>query len=193
MGSEEIVKKIGADADAEAEAIISAAEARARETVEAAKERAAREREETEKEAEAKARAISDGRAATARLDSAKILLAEKRRVLDGIYSRALERLKKLSERESLALLERMLSENAEAGDEIEFSREFRYGDAAAELDVVKRLGLKISKRRARIAGGCILHGKTCDKDLSYEALIAADAEENQAKIASRLFVGENK
>ena len=188
MGREEIVNKILADADAEAEEILRAARARADEILATAQARADEERAEVEREVQERVRRISDGKAAAARLDSKKIVLAQQRYVLDEIYHRALGKLLNLKERESLKLMERLLTEHAEAGDEVVFAENFAYAKGAAELPVVGKLGLTISKKRADISGGCILLGKKCDKDLSYSAILQADAEEHQAEIAAKLF-----
>ncbi len=38
------------------------------------------------------------------------------------------------------------------------------------------------------LGGGFILKGKSCDKDVSYGAMLAADREERVAEIAAQLF-----
>lgn len=188
MGKEEIVARILSDAEAEAEQIAAAASVRAEQIIAAANDRAEKERAETNEECAARAKRIFDGKAAEARLDSAKILLAEKRRVLDTVYERALKKLNSLNERESLKLLEKVLKANAEEGDEIVLAESFAYEKGAKELAVVKERKLTFSKSRAKISGGCILKGKLSDKDLSYTALLAADKDEYQADIAAKLF-----
>ena len=39
-----------------------------------------------------------------------------------------------------------------------------------------------------KIDGGLYLAGKTADKDLSFDALLKADREENESRIAAELF-----
>lgn len=188
MGKEEIVSRILSDAEAEAAEIIRIAEDRAREVLTAAQASAADNRAEAETEAKERAKSISEGRAAAARLESAKILLAEKRRVMDEIYARALKELLSLSERESLKLIERLLEQYAEEGDVVMLARDFTYASGVEKLPVIKKRGLTISKVRADISGGFILCGAKCDQDLSYTALLNADKEEHQAEIAAKLF-----
>ena len=188
MSKESIVERILLDADAECEAIIGAANARAEEIVASATSRAEADRAETEAELDVLTQKILEVNAATARLDSAKVLLAEKRRVIEGVYARALERLQSLKEKDSLALLDRLLRANAEEGDEIVFDETFGYREGAAKLAVVKELKLKIGKDGVALGGGCILRGKHCDKDLSYPALLNADAEAHQSELAKKLF-----
>ena len=90
MSEQAIVERIISDAQAEAEEIIAAAEKKAADTVAKAAERAERNRQGTEAEVKVKTDGILDGKAATARLDCAKIALAEKRGVIDEVYARAL-------------------------------------------------------------------------------------------------------
>lgn len=188
MGKEEIVARILADAEEEAAEIVRLAEARAEESVRAANARAEEERAEAEEELSALTRHILEVNAAAARLDGAKIALAEKRRVIETVYARAKERLLALNERDSLAFLERLLLANAEEGDEIVFDESFAYAAGAARLPVVKERKLTVCATREKLGGGCILRGRKCDKDLSYPALLAADMEEHQAEIAAKLF-----
>lgn len=188
MGKEEIVNRILSDAEAEAAEILRSANVRAEEIISAANARADRARAEAEEEANNRAKRLSDGKAASARLDSAKILLAEKRRVIDEIYACALKKLLELKESDTLKLLEKLLAEHAEEGDEVVFAKNFAYAEKASALPVIKERKLKISAECAEIAGGCVLRGTLCDKDLSYEALLSADKEEFQAEIALKLF-----
>ena len=188
MGKEEIIARILSDAESEAAEIIRNAEERAREITDAANARAAEDMAEAQAEAGARAKRISDGKAAAARLESAKILLAEKRRVMDEIYAGALKELLSMDEKESLKLIERLLDENAEEGDIIVLAKNFSYLSGVEKLPVIKKRGLTISKERAEISGGCLLHGSKSDKDLSYSALLNADKEEHQAEIALKLF-----
>ncbi len=188
MGTEAIVARILSDAEAEAEKIVREAEESAAARKAEASARAKAAHAEAEAEVAERARRISEGRAASARLDSGKALLAEKRRVLDEIYLRALRELLTLSRHDSLQLMERLLKENAEEGDEVVFASDFAYAGETAALPVVKALGLRISQERAGEGGGCLLRGKTCDKDLTFRALLAQDREAHQAEIAAKLF-----
>ncbi len=187
MSKESIVQRIISDAEAEAEKIVSDAERRAEEIVAAAKERARRNSDGTRLEAEKRAKAIADGKAATARLDCAKLELAAKRKVLDEVYSRALNGLINLGEKDSLCIAERVLKEYADDGDEILFDVSYKQA-AVAKLPIISEKSLKIAKSKGKLGGGFILKGKSCDKDVSYGAMLAADREERVADIAAQLF-----
>ena len=188
MSEQAIVERIISDAEEEARAIIKEAEERAKATVARATTDAERNRLGTQAEVKAKADSIFDGKAAVARLDGAKIMLAEKRGVIDEIYARALEKLLNLSEKETLSLCTRLLTEHAEEGDELVFADNFRYAQAVSALPVVKQKKLKVSTKRAKLDGGFMLCGKNSDKNLSYGAILAMDREEQQAQIASVIF-----
>ena len=193
MGKEEIVERILKDAEGEYSAILADAEAQAKNIIDEATARAEKQRQETEEEVSERTRRISEGRSAAARLDSQKILLGEKRRVLDVIYALSLNALEKAGEKESLALFTHLIDECAEKGDEIVFAENFAYAEKAAALPLIKERGLTVSKERAKLSGGVILRGKACDKDLSYSSLLKADADEHQAALAGRLFgLGKN-
>lgn len=188
MSEQAIVEKIIADAEQEAQAIIADAEKKAEATVSAANVRAERRLQGEEAAAEKRAQSILEGKAATARLDCAKILLAEKRAVIDEVYARALKAMLEIGKAEATRLFGRLIEEYAEEGDEIVFADNFRYAQDVAKLDIVKEKKLKVSTKRADIDGGCLLIGKSSDKNLSYSALLSADREEQQANIAAKIF-----
>lgn len=189
MNEQAIVDRIISDAQKEAEAIIAEAERKAEETVSAASLNAERVKKGVQTEVKQKADGIFDGKSATARLDGAKILLGEKRGVIDQVYARALQGLNALKEGDAVYLANRLLSAYAEEGDEIVFAQNYSYKNSVGALPVVKEKGLKVCAKQADIDGGFILVGKNSDKDLSYGALLALDREQNQADIASRIFI----
>ena len=188
MSKEAIVERILSDAGAEAEAIIKDAEEKAAAVFAAASSRAEKCMRDSEAEVKVKTGSIFERKAATARLDCAKILLSEKRRVIDTIYKEALDKLVALSEEECLALTDKLLKEYAESGDEIFFAENYSYAGAAARLPVMAEKNLTISSRRIEIDGGFRLRGVSSDKDLSYGALLAADRDEYQADMAAEIF-----
>lgn len=189
MSKESIVQRIISDAEEEAAGIIAEAEKRAESAVAGAKEKAERNLAGTKAEAEARARFIKDGKAAAARLDCAKIELAEKRRAIDSAYGAALKALIELDEKQSVALAERLLSDYAEKGDEIVFAANYKHVKAVLKLDVVREKALKFSTDGSGVSGGFILRGEVSDKDTSYSALLEADREKYVSGVAAKLFV----
>ena len=190
MGKQDIIERILSDAKAEAEAIGRDAETRAEDIRRAAEEAARKEREKAEREAEAKRRALLEGRRAAARLDAQKIALSGKRRVIDVVYGRAEDKLSKLEEHASLALISSLLEAYAEKGDVL-LAEGYPFLAGVKKLPVVREKGLRVSDERARISGGVILKNSVSDRDLSLSSLLAADKEAHQAQLAGMLFPGK--
>ncbi len=188
MSMQQVVERILSDANAEADALISNAETAAAKTLADASARAEAHHREVENEVRAKTENIFEKRAADARLESAKILLSEKRKVVDSVYGLALLRLVALEKEDCLKLAASLLEKYAEAGDEVFFAENFKYAEDVARLSVVEKKGLKLSERRLPLDGGMRLVGKVSDKDLSYGALLATDKDEHQAELAKKLF-----
>ena len=188
MSKEAILERIISDAQAAADATVAEAEGRAAEIISEAEARAARDRQGTSAIIAERSKAIADGKAAAARLDAAKVMLAAKRGVIDAVYARALEKLKALPQKDAVRLAEGLLLSYAEDGDELVFATNFAYKAQVLKLAVVAEKNLKNSGKTADIDGGFILIGKNSDKDLSYGALLALDREERQAEIAAKLF-----
>lgn len=186
MSLESLKEKILSDAEKEAETLLSNARKKAAEIEDVAKADAKKNREREENFVSERIRALKEGSAATIRLESKKAALKQRRRVVDVIYERALESLMKLSEKESMELCENLLKAFAEKGDTVSLAEDYPYPAAAGKA--IEKAGCKLSSARAKIKGGFYLIGKKCDRDLSYEALLKADREENQAELAAKIF-----
>ncbi len=191
MSKELIRERILSDAADEATAIEQAGKEKAAGIVANAMKKAEEERRETETEAKEKFDSVQEKRAAAARLESSKIWLSEKRKVIDGIYALTKERLVTLEKEQSVALSEHLLNKYAEKDDEIVFAENYKFVVEDALLPIVEKLGLKISKERIKIDGGFLLKGKKADKDLSYGALLAVDRDARQAELAREIFKTE--
>lgn len=186
MSLESLKEKILSDAQGEAEALLEAAKKKAASIEAEAENEALKNRTREVSEVKERIRALEEGSAATVRLEAKKFNLKERRRVIDTIYSRALESLFKLPEKESTELLLNLLKEYAQEGDTVSLSEDYPY-PAAAEK-VIAKAGYQLSSKRAKIKGGFYLLGKKCDRDISYAALLKADREENQAELAAKIF-----
>ena len=189
MSKEGIVERILSDAESRAQAIIAAAERRAEEIIAEANESAKRDELGVQAEVAEKCAAIKSGKEAEARLDSAKVLLAQKRRVIDSIYERALVQLKELKKSDAVAFADKILQEFAEDGDTIAFAPDFKYAQEVSRLAVCSEKKLKISLNAEGVDGGFVLRGKIADKDVSYGALLSSDREEKQVEIAAAVFL----
>ncbi len=193
MSVESIVERIRSDGKTEAEAILAAGKRKAEETENGAKAEAERLRRETESDVEKRAAAVAAHFAATARLDVKKIMLAARKKAVENVYAEAKKRLIDLGEEETLTLFNRLLCLYAEEGDAVIFADGFRYTEGVKLLPVFAQKKLKAVSDGAafagvKIDGGLYLAGKTADKDLSFDALLKADREENESRIAAELF-----
>lgn len=193
MSVESIVERIRSDGKTEAEAILAAGKRKAEETENGAKAEAERLRRETESDVEKRAAAVAAHFAATARLDVKKIMLAARKKAVENVYAEAKKRLSDLGEEETLTLFNRLLCLYAEEGDAVIFADGFRYTEGVKLLPVFAQKKLKAVSDGAafagvKIDGGLYLAGKTADKDLSFDALLKADREENESRIAAELF-----
>lgn len=188
MGTQNIVDKILSDAEAEAKAIVTEAEAKADKILSDASSRAQKARVEMEKEVEKRKESILEKKEADARLECAKIVLREKRKVVDGVYALALARLIALEKEDALKLSNALLQKYAEEGDTLYFAENFRYAEEVSALPVIANRGIKVSLQRLPLDGGMKLEGRISDKDLSFGAILATDREEYQAKLAVELF-----
>ena len=188
MSKQDIVERILSDANAAAEKTIAAAQNRADAILAQANAYAEALRVETQVQAAEYDADVKEKRKAAARLESAKVLLAEKRKVLDYVYAEALMRLKTLSKEDALALFERLLIAYADEGDVMVFAPGFAYQSEVAAFPVVKQKKLQMANETAEIEGGFLLRGARSDKDLSFEALIALDKEQYLSSIAAEIF-----
>ena len=193
MSVESIVERIRSDGKTEAEAILAAGKRKAEETENGAKAEAERLRRETESDVEKRAAAVAAHFAATARLDVKKIMLAARKKAVENVYAEAKKRLIDRGEEETLTLFNRLLCLYAEEGDAVIFADGFRYTEGVKLLPVFAEKKLKAVSDGAafagvKIDGGLYLAGKTADKDLSFDALLKADREENESRIAAELF-----
>lgn len=193
MSVESIVERIRSDGKTEAEAILAAGKRKAEETENGAKAEAERLRRETESDVEKRAAAVAAHFAATARLDVKKIMLAARKKAVENVYAEAKKRLIDLGEEETLTLFNRLLCLYAEEGDAVIFADGFRYTEGVKLLPVFAEKKLKAVSDGAafagvKIDGGLYLAGTTADKDLSFDALLKADREENESRIAAELF-----
>ena len=191
MSVESIVEKIRSDGRAEAENLLALGRKKADEIENGAKESAEKLRRETEADVKKRAESIAERYAAAARLEVKKIRLAARKNAVEAVYERAKQRLQKLSEEETLRLFNRLLCAYAEEGDKVSFADNFAYEKSVKLLPVFAEKKLSVisaAQKSVRIDGGMFLTGKTADKDLSFDALLKADMEENESKVASAIF-----
>ena len=197
MGAEEVIEKILADAKAEAQKIKQQADDK-----EAAEQTKLDEQlDEYNKQTQALAeKRASDEKLhilATARMDIAKQLLAEKRKILDEVFEQTQNRLKKLPDDESRKLMTKLMLEAVETGDEevIVDKNETRINDEFIS-QINKQLGpdskssLKLSAERQDLGVGFILKRGKIKVNVSIEVLLNEARRELEIELAKELFGG---
>jgi V/A-type H+-transporting ATPase subunit E len=196
MGVEEVVEKILADAKAEAEKIKKQADQKES----AEKEKLALQLDEYGKQTQAIAeKAGKDKKShllAAARMQIAKDLLTEKRKILDEIFARAKNKLQKLPDQEYKKIMTKLMLNTVETGDEevIVDKNETRI-DHSFIKDINRKLGpgykgnLRLSEQKADLGAGFILKRGKIKNNVSIEVLLAKARKELEIELAKELFV----
>jgi V/A-type H+-transporting ATPase subunit E len=195
MEGQQVIEKILADARTEAEKIKS--QAREKEAAEQAK--LDRQLSEYKKQTDIIAKKAGEDKKAhllaAARMDIAKQLLAEKRKILDEVFARARQQLENLSDEQYCKLMTKLMLEAVETGDEeVIIDNEERRIDEKFIKNINQQLGsgrkgnLKLSEDRADLGRGFILKRGKIKNNVSIEVLLAQARRELEIKLAKELF-----
>jgi V/A-type H+-transporting ATPase subunit E len=133
---------------------------------------------------------VVDRRMTLAQLDGRKLLLQTKQKLIEEVFSVALDTLKKLPKKEYFALVMKNIEKQAETGDTIVLSRDgvLTEKDFSGQ-NIIKEKSLKISSERGDFDGGVLLSNKNCDKDLSFKSLLDERRESVILSITEKLFL----
>jgi V/A-type H+-transporting ATPase subunit E len=195
MEGQQVVEKILTDAGTEAEKIKS--QAQEKEAAEQAKldEQLSEYKKQTDIIAQ---KAGEDKKAhllAAARMDIAKQLLAEKRKILDEVFARVRQQLENLSDEQYRKLMTKLMLEAVETGDEevIIDNEEKRIDQKFIEsinqqLAPGRKGNLKLSEDRANLRRGFILKRGKIKNNVSVEVLLAQARRELEIELAKGLF-----
>lgn len=188
-GKEAIIEKILQDAKSGAEEMIKNATDYANERVSEAEEWVKNYNSEQEKILKSDAEEIVKRRKIVAGLDARKTALKYKRELIDNVFSKVYEKLCKVSKKEYLCLVEKLLSENAEKSETVVLSCDgvISIQDIQA-VEVVKRLGLSVAEKHGNFKGGVQLLGKESFKDLSFKAVVEDYKNKATKQVAEKLF-----
>jgi V/A-type H+-transporting ATPase subunit E len=195
MEAQQVTEKILADAKAEAEKIEKQAEEK-----EAAEQAKLDEQlSEFGKQTDIIAQKAGDEKKAhllaAARMDIAKQLLAEKRKILDKVFAQARQQLEKLSDESYLKLMTKLMLDAVETGDEevVIDSKEKqinqKFIDSINQQLASGRKGkLKLSDEKADLGSGFILKRGKIKNNVSVEVLLARARRELETELAKKLF-----
>jgi V/A-type H+-transporting ATPase subunit E len=195
MEAKQVVEKILADAKAEAQKIKKQTD-----TSEAAEQARLNEQlDEYKKQTEVLAKKAGEDEEshilAAARMDIAKQLLAEKRKILDEVFEQARQQLQNLPEHEYRSLCTKLMLETVETGDEevVVDKNEKRINQDL--IDQVNRQlsskgkgELKLSDQKQDIGAGFILKRGQIKTNVSLDVLLDQARKELEIDMAKELF-----
>ncbi|MBR4800467.1 MAG: hypothetical protein IK048_02175 [Clostridia bacterium] len=125
-----------------------------------------------------------------AELDAKKLQLGARAKILDEVYSNALEKLRALDKKKYKNLLLKML-DNAEDGDVViisEREKSILTASDVKEFSEKKKIKLSLAKEFGDFDGGLMLRGNGIDKNFTFDVEIAMLREETEMNIAKELF-----
>jgi V/A-type H+-transporting ATPase subunit E len=137
-----------------------------------------------------------------AKLNAKKDILAEKQAIIDEIFLEVTKRINKLEDKEYLPLIEKLILENVEQGDEIVYIGEQERKSINQEFiaEINKKLKsqgkkgeLKLAKERLPIKGGVILGTEEIKKNASLEVLLEKIKSETETRLNQFLFYKNNE
>jgi len=132
-----------------------------------------------------------------ARLNAKKDILREKQAIIDEIFLEVTKRINKLEDKEYLSLLEKLILENVEQGEETVYigkqERKSINQEFIAEINKKlksqgKKGELKLAKERLPIKGGVILGTEEIKKNASLEVLLEKIKSETETRLNQFLF-----
>ncbi len=190
MSKEAIIEKIISDGQKKSEAIISEAREKADEILAVAAGECKGYYDNSVYETNRLVDDILSRGKTVAELDAKKLQLGAKAKILDSVFSMALDKLRSLDKKTYKGLLLSMLK-NAEDGDEVVISA--REKDILTAKDVKEfadKQGIKLAlaKELGDFDGGLMLRGKGIDKNFTFDVEVALLRDEIEMNIAKELF-----
>lgn len=132
-----------------------------------------------------------------AKLETNKEILSEKQSIIEEIFSEAENRIEKLDDKKYADLLEKLILENVEHGDESIYlgdkerksiNQEFVNSINKKLKSQGKKGELKLSKKAIPIKGGIILGTDEIRKNASFEVILEKIKENMEIKLSQFLF-----
>ncbi len=187
-GKESIINSILGDAEQQAAQIIAEAKEKADGIVSLAKTKAEQDKQAVLANAGSQAKDISDRRISVAELEVKKYSLSLKQRLLGECFDEALQKLSKLSDKEYLAIIAKLLA-YAEDGESVVISKNDKKRITADFIkQAAKGKKITLSKEVGDFSGGIVLTKEGYDKNMTFEVLLSQVREESEADAASVLF-----
>ena len=183
-----LVKKIVDDAAAKSVAILKEAKDYCEKAIAEAKQTARDMKAAEASRAKKDADKIIENKQTLSSIETKKATLTYKREIVESVYSRTVELMKKMSKTEYSALIAALIDKYAEEGDTVILSKNAPLSsDEVKKMKKASSLGLAVQKT-GEFDGGMVLAGKKFDKDLTFSALVEAVKEETETEVAEKLF-----
>ncbi|NLL62031.1 MAG: hypothetical protein GX240_04495 [Candidatus Atribacteria bacterium] len=132
-----------------------------------------------------------------ARLNAKKSLLAEKQDIINNIFSEVIKRIMKFDDLKYMTIIENLILENVETGDETVYVGEQERDSINQEFinkinkklqSLGKKGDLRFSKERLPIIGGVVIGTGQIKKNSSLEVLLEKIKDELETKLNRFLF-----
>jgi V/A-type H+-transporting ATPase subunit E len=195
MNAEQVIEKILSEAKATADGIVAEAKDKASAAQSDLEKRLGDFRQETTKLAESAGKERKEQMLARARMRLQKDYLAAKCDLLDEVFDKAVERIKKLSDTEYLTFIESLMVKAVETGSEEVMigKNETRITDTFIK-QVNRKLGtgfkgnLLLASEKANISGGFILRRGKVRINVSTDVLVKQARENLEMELAQEMF-----
>lgn len=189
-GKQKIIDDIIASADATAEKIVEQAVAEVQTALDELKSSLASAHTASAEKYRADAQSTYDGQVKLGELEAGKIMLKARQACVSAVYDGVRERILSASDKEYLALLQKLIVGACENGDEVIAAQADEKRVTAAW---VKKVGesakrkLTLSKTRGEFAGGVILRNAKYDRDLTVDEIVSELKERTVGETVAKL------
>lgn len=193
MADTKIRAKILSDAKTEAEKILQEAKIRAEEILKQSTNRAGEIEKETGVIAKDTKRKELERRLSEARMQNRKILLQEKRKIIDSVFDETKKRLLSLKKADYINFITRMIKDEV-GGDKFTLilaeSDIKKFGEGIYK-EILKKIGSKenVKFEKGNFSGGCILIMETYEFNAIIETLLDKIKEKLESELAKTLFI----
>ena len=121
------------------------------------------------------------------KFNKSKLVLEVKNIILDDVQAKAVEKIKNLKKGEMMAFLSKVIAQNAENNEILNYNINDIDDSDLNELDIVKKLNLQV-KKDLSIESGILLSTEIYDKNLSFKNLVKELFTQKQKEICEVLF-----
>lgn len=188
-GKEAIINKILEDAKVKADEKVQKAQSIADSKIQSANDWASNYLDAQREILEKDCADLIERRKTVANLDVRKHMLETKQEVILQVFAKALATLRALKKEDYLNLVLRLISENVDKDDQLVLSKDGVLSvEDFASADFIKENNVTISETPGDFVGGVMLIGKSCDKDLTFEAVVESKKDLLASEVAKRLF-----